>query len=363
MVAIALWVLTTVITRAYAVRQQQLAREWFQRGQADVREGRLDDAVREQQTALYYSHDNFEYRLRLAEALVAEVRTRQGQAYLLALWEEEPGNGMVNLELARLAVQANEVQAALRYFHGAVYGLWQDDPAGNRRAARIELVRFLLGHALAQQAQAELIGVAAGLPPRDVPLMLQVAGLMTQAGDPRRALAEYRDVLALEPDNPDALAGAGKAAFVLQMFPEAGEYLRRAARHSQDPQIATELQQAELVLQMDPYEPRLPAAERERRIRSAFAQAGTRLQQCASRHSIDLDQRPANNPLATDYANWTALQRSVTASNFRRNPEQGDSAMDLVFQIERNTAQACGPGPSADQALMMIAQRHERSMR
>lgn len=250
--AAVLWVATTFATKAYAARQQQLAGQWFERGETDMRAGRLAAAVQELRTALAYSHENFEYRLRLAEALAEQRQTRQAQAHLLALWEEEPGNGTVNLELARLAARSNEVADAQRFYHGAIYGIWQDDPARRRREARIDLIEFLLRHRQNQQAQSELIGLAADLPP-DPALLLRVAALLMKAGEYRRAIEEYRQVLKLEPGNPEALAGAGEGSFALQMYPEARDYLRRAvAEHNQDPQVVSQLQSADLVLQMDP---------------------------------------------------------------------------------------------------------------
>ncbi|MGB9105142.1 MAG: tetratricopeptide repeat protein [Terriglobales bacterium] len=360
-VAAALWAGTTFVTAAYAARQQRLAHQWFNRGEADVRAGRLDDATSALRTALAYSPDNFEYRLKLAEALAAEDHTRQAQAYLRALWDEEPGNGTVNLELARLAAQAHDSADALRFYHGAIYGVWQDNPAQRRREARIELVNFLLAQRQIQQAQSELIALAADLP-RDPALLLGVAGLMIKAGDYHRALEEYREVLALDPNNVEALGGAGLAAFALQMYPEARDLLRRAvAAGSHDPQVAAQLQTAELVLHMDPFRPRLPASERARRIMSAVTQAGNRLQQCASARAIALDQPGENKPLPADYADWMALKPNMKEATLRRDLEQGAAAMDLVFRIERDTAQVCGPGLPADQALVLIAQRHNGS--
>jgi tetratricopeptide (TPR) repeat protein len=326
-----------------------------------MRAGRLEQAVRELQTALTYSHDNFQYRLQLAEALAAEGHSRQAEAYLRALWEEEPGNGIVNLELARLAAQANDVSGALRFYHGAIYGIWQDDPARRRLDTRVELVKFLLAHRQNQQALSELIAVSADLP-RDPALMLRVARLMMKAGDARRALQEYREVLALDPQNPDALAGAGRAAFSLQLYDEARDYLRHAiAANAQDPQLSALLQTAELVMQMDPYQPRLSAAGRAARIISAFAQAGDRLQLCNSAHAIAPAQPVGNDPLVTDYANWTALKPKINERKLRSNPELGDAAMDLVFRIERDATKVCGPPSPADQALILIAQRREGS--
>jgi len=362
-IAVALWVVATLVTRAYAGHQQQLADEWFHRGQSSLAAGHLDQAVRDLHTALSYSHDNFDYRLQLADALSAGGHTREARAYLQALWDEDPGNGVVNLQLARLAVRTGDTATAIRFFRGAAFGVWQDDPVENRRAARIELVSFLLAHNLAQQAQSELIGIAAGLAPRDTAGMLQVADLMMQAGDLRRALFEYQTVVALDPKNTAALSGAGKAAFNLQMYSEAREYLQRArSSRATDPQVSAELDQAERILQMDPYERGLSAAERERRIVAAFHAAGARLNQCAASRNVDLNTPSATGPLPADYSDLKRTQRSVTAANLRRNPEQGDAAMDLVFRIEHDTNLVCGPGDSTDQALVLVAQRRGRSI-
>ena len=360
-IAVALWVVATLVTRAYAAHQQQLADEWFKRGQSDLMAGRLDQAVRDLHTALSYSHDNFDYRLKLTDALSAGGHTREARAYLLAMWDEDPGNGLVNLQLARQAAQAGDTPGAIRYFRGAAFGVWQDDPVENRRSARIELVHFLLAHNLTQQAQSELIGVAANLSPSETTDMLQVGDLMMKAGDPRRALTEYQNVLSLGRKNTDAVVGAGKAAFALQMYPEARDLLRRAkAAGATDPQVSTELDQAELVLEMDPYERGISAAERERRIVAAFNAAGTRLNQCAASRNVDLSNSSTTGPLSADNSDFKQIERSVTSANLRRNPEQGDAAMDLVFRIERDTTAACGPGDRTDQALSLIAQRAGR---
>jgi tetratricopeptide (TPR) repeat protein len=356
-IASALWMVTYLSTQAYAARQQQLARQWFDRGAREMRAGRLDQAVLDFRTALAYSHDNFSYRLRLAEALAGEGHTRQAQAYLLALWEEEPGNGTVNLELARLAERSNDVSSALRFFHGAIYGLWQDDPAGHRREARIELIEFLLKHNQAQQAQSELIALAADLPPNPE-LLLRVADLMRQAGDYQRALDEYGRALALAPRDPRALAGAGEVAFELRRYEDARRYLQEAvAEHTQEPHAASDLAVAELVLGMDPYRPHLSASERARRIVRAFGKGEERLQQCASAHSIRLDS--GDSPLAADYAELQKRKRDITPRKLQRNPEGGEAAMDLVFRIERDTERVCGQGSASDQALLLISQQRE----
>lgn len=355
----ALWTITYFVTRAYAARQGHLAREWFQRGQADLRDRRLEQAVKAFQTAIVYSPDNFAYRLHLAQALVADQRFRQAEAYLLALWAEAPDNGTVNLELARLAALRGAFADAVRYYHGAVYGFWNQDPAGRRRQAHLELVQYLLQHQATQQAESELIALAADLP-RDPAWMVRVGDLFQAAGEYDRALLEYNNALALDPRHPAALADAGQAAFQLGRYEEALGYLRRAGAVSpRDKQSAELLRTAELVLQMDPFVRRLGANERSRRVLRNLEQARSRLESCAHDHGLAPDVSPPQTRLQSDYAQLLALRRRLSAAALRRQPELADSAMDLVFRAERDAVQPCGAARGPDLALLLIARRHE----
>ena len=101
-------------------------------------------------------------RLHLAQALMAADRGPEARAHLLTLWANQPGNGPVNLELARLAATEGDMTTALRHYHNAIEGAWDEAPEDRRRHARLELARFLvdLKHAT-PQAQAELIAPAA----------------------------------------------------------------------------------------------------------------------------------------------------------------------------------------------------------
>src|SRR4051794_32397104 len=92
---------TYFITKSYGRRQDSLARHWLQQGENDLRSNPAK-AVADYRTALLYSHDDPAYRLRLAQALAADGHTSQAIAYFLNLLDEQPGNGLYNLELARL---------------------------------------------------------------------------------------------------------------------------------------------------------------------------------------------------------------------------------------------------------------------
>lgn len=373
-IAVALWMITYFLTHAYIARQDHLARDWFRRGESDLQAQRLDSAVSEFRNALAYSHDNFAYRLRLAQALLAAHQWRPAQAHLLALWDQEPGNGTVNRELARLAAARGDFQGAVRYYHGAIYGLWDQNPVQQRREAHMELVQFLLQHKATQQAEPELIALAADLP-RDPALLARVGALFREAGLYERALREYQVALALVPRDAAALAGAGEAAFQLGRYDQARSFLHRAvAANPKDAESDELLRTSELVLELDPFARRLSTEERSRRVARALQQARSRVEQCAEKSGLALNAAPAQAqpagqrgvtpplspaPLQPDYSDLLQLEKQFSSRELRRNPDLADTAMDLVFRAERDAAQQCGAPTGADSALLLLARQRE----
>lgn len=117
---IVLFAVTGFAARSFHAKEKFVAQDWFTRGENDLRAGHAEAAVEDLRTALVYSRDNPLYELRLAQALAAGGQLDQAWAYLVSLWEREPGSGIVNLELARLAVRTQSLADALRYFHGAI---------------------------------------------------------------------------------------------------------------------------------------------------------------------------------------------------------------------------------------------------
>lgn len=156
------------------------------------------------------------------------MRSRQpALAYLTNLWEREPENGFVNLELARIAAQRGETDQAIRFYHNAVYAVWPTDQEGTRRDARLELIELLLRIKDQGQAQGELIALAESVGPDPV-LQERIGGLFLRAEDYIHALAAFDSVLKSDRHNVPALAGAGDAAFELGQYPLAQRYLQAA---------------------------------------------------------------------------------------------------------------------------------------
>jgi len=161
--AVIFFLITSGLARVYRAQREALGTRWFTRGVAELNAKKYDAAVTDFRAALLYSRDNYAYQLNLAEALIGAKRTGQASAYLLNLWDREPEDGLVNLELARIASAQGQVQLAVRYYHDAVYAAWHSDEEWKRRDARLELIELLLGTKAQPQAQAELIALAANV--------------------------------------------------------------------------------------------------------------------------------------------------------------------------------------------------------
>jgi predicted Zn-dependent protease len=140
LLAVVFFLAVTALSHIYQAQQESLGNRWFLRGAADLKQGHFESAVTEFRSALLYSRDSYAYQLDLAEALIGLKRTAEAQAYFINLWDREPENGLVNLELARIAAQKGETEQALRYYHNAIYATWPGDQQVQRRDTRVELI-------------------------------------------------------------------------------------------------------------------------------------------------------------------------------------------------------------------------------
>jgi len=352
--AVVLFLAVTGLSRLYHAQQESLGNRWFTRGMADLKQRRFDRAVIEFRAALVYSRDNYSYQLNLAEALLGQKRTSEAYAYLITLWDQQPENGVVNLELARIAAQENETEQTLRYYHNAIYATWPDNEEAERRDTRLELIEYLLRIKAKAQAQSELIALTANLGD-DPALQAQAGDLFVRAQDYEHALAAYRVSLKSDRHRATALAGAGLAAFELGRYPLAYKYLQAAvASNPGDIQSADRLKTTELVLQMDPFQRQISVAQRNRIVVAAFATAGARLKACEASGSPS-----AAEPTLAE--SWKKMKPHISTTGLLRNPDRAEAAMELVFNIERNTSATCGSPAGADQALLLIAKLHEGS--
>jgi tetratricopeptide (TPR) repeat protein len=349
---------TGLAVKAYHTKLTQLARQWYKSGEVHLSSGRADKAINDFRTALVYSGDEDKYQLRLAQALIAAKRDDEAHAYLLNVWQDEPEDAMVNLELGRLAARHGKIEDVLRYYHQAIYGNWDSDPAKSRLTTQFELYRFLAQHDRRSEAQSELIAIAGDLPP-DPALHSEVGNYFLEAKDYDRALREYRQALTLQPRNTAALRGSGRAYFAKGDYAAARSFLERALRRNRrDEESAKLLELANLVLATDPYEHRLSSAERSRRVFAAFGEAFARLENCALRRGDFANSMQPQNDFDTIYARAVSMRSQLSRKRLERDPDLANSVMDIVVEAENVTTSYCGPPKLLDRAILLAAARH-----
>lgn len=351
------FLLVAGISRVFFAQQEELAKRWSTRGVSDLNAGNYIAAIPEFRTALLYSRDDFNFRLGLAQALMGLHRTPEADSYLVTLRAEHPENGLVNLELARIAAQRGDTTQALRFYHTAIYATWPGDEEKQEQEARFELVGYLLKINAKAQAESELISLAAFLG-NNSSQQARLGSLFASLQDNEHALSAFRRSLVADPHNPDALRGAGLSAFALGRYRLAVRYLQQALPLTPDsPQIREQLQIASLVQQLDPFQPQLHITQTYGKAVAAFAAAGQRLQACPVAGSY----AAPDNPTQDLSAEWKSLKPRVTESGLRANPDLVNTAMNLVFTIERQANDWCGKPTPTDSALLLIADLREGS--
>lgn len=364
-----------LVTR-FNANQQARGRKLYNQGLADQNAGDLNAAVDDFRAALTGDPSNSLYQLSLGRALRDTGDPRrldEAEAYLRDLWQRTPEDGTINLALARVAARRGSIEDALRYYHNAMYGVWNSEADSYRQKARLELIDFLLQKNARVAAQPELMALAAGLPPNST-MHLQTAKLFEQDEDYRGAFSEYEQALRTNREDAPAMAGAGEAAYHLGKYRTAEKYLRMAVNFNpQDENSRGLLDSASLILESDPFVRRISDAERDRRIKEAWVTAGERLKACgqtkgdsaeSSPMQKSLTQRPTTPPAPTNSLaaldpQWEEMNPKVPRLRAFGETDLPDAIMDLVFQIEQQTAAECGEPQGADLALLLLSRNRD----
>jgi tetratricopeptide (TPR) repeat protein len=341
-------------TRAVAANNREQtfrdAEAWFARGQQLMAAGRVEDAIASLRRASVRNRYERKYALALARALSQKGDTEAARAALLTLREASPEDAEVNLALARLASQRQDVTEALRFYHNTLYAPWSADAAEERREVRFELIDFLLRHDQGGRALSELLAASADLPDQ-ADAHIRVGQLFARAGDGRHALDQYERALHLAPTNRLALAGAGTSAFSLGDFQLAGGYLHRVPDDMDDVTRTREV--VDLVLSSDPLARRVGSVERRRRVAASMDYLDERLAAC----------RPAGPAMEQPHSPATLEQEAASLRERLKasTPLEQDAieaSVDLFGRIEQYVSKTCPPPTARDQALTLIARTH-----
>lgn len=185
---------TTLLFRSFEAHRQDLANQAAARGVVALQAGRSAEAVEDFRSSLEYRRGDRDTQLALARALAADGKVDQAESYFLNLWQAQPGNGQINLELARVKRKQGKLLDAIQYYRAAVFGTWSGDAPKRRRDIRLELSAYLLEKGQPRAARAELL-IASGNNP-DAATQFRIAELLEKAGDAGDALTDYRNAAA-----------------------------------------------------------------------------------------------------------------------------------------------------------------------
>jgi tetratricopeptide (TPR) repeat protein len=338
-----------LLTRAVAASNRQTnlrdAADWYATGQARLGAGDPDSAIAAFRRATVKNPEERQYVLALAQAQAGRRLYDDARRVLLSLREASPEDAEINLQLARLSAERQDVTEAIRYFHNALYSPGIGAQPDERRRVRLELVRFLMAHDQTSRAMSELL-ISSVDAPDTARAHIELARLLAQTGDSRHAAEQFASALRLEPDNGDALAGAGETAFRLGDYATARQYLRRAPA---EVNITALRDVADLVIVADPLAAHIPSAERQRRLLTAFRYVGQRLDTCVA-------ARPQADAIAVQHE-AESFSRKLKPPSIRES-ETIDTGAELVFRISRIATQSCPPATAMDRALDLIAKLH-----
>lgn len=358
-IAILLFFITLFLFHSFSVHRQELAQRWLQRGEKALHSNQPLAAIDALRSALAYAPDDENLQIELAEALAAAGRTEEAVAYFNALLESRPGNGMINLQLARLAAKEGDETASLNYYQAALDGKWEGDGYVRRREVRLELAHYLINRRHFDRARNQLL-IAAGNAPDDVSVELTVAGMLESAQDPANALRLYQKALQHRPSRLEALEGASRAAYALNRFLQAKEYLERTLNHAdfekQPDEVRAQyrnmLSDADHILLLYPG-PELSVRARAERILVNRTIAQSRLMECLGTKST---VPPALQTLAP---RWQEMPSRLRLTQLEQDPELEQRIMQLVYQTEQLTSQQCGAPTGNDALLLKMSQAPE----
>jgi tetratricopeptide (TPR) repeat protein len=367
-ITILLAVATHFLFKSYSDHREELANRWFSRGKSALDRQQPNVAIDDFRSALLYAPPASERQMEiaLASALASAGRIQEATAYFNTLREAEPGNGEINLQLARLAARAGNEDLAKQDFHAAIYGNWEGDGYIRRRETRLELVRYLISRGSFDQARSELLVASGNAPSSDLEVQLKIAGLLVESHFPVDALELYRQLLAQHPEDFTALQGAADTSYGIGDYAAAYRYLQKSLTVPSYVHRSTELRQMDQdqlhrigrILVLDPSTATSTNMLATRLINDREI-ARQRVNAClVTKGGAPVGGQPGSTPdatgsgLATISARWNAEPDHLTVADLANDPVAQENERKLIYDTELATAKACG-SPTGDDAILL----------
>jgi tetratricopeptide (TPR) repeat protein len=367
---------TRLVVGQYNQKRRELASEYYAAGLVAMDAQHPAEAAEALESALIYSHGNFQYQLKLTDALLASGATSAAVAQLHSFLDQRPGDAQVCLKLARLEARRHHVDGAVRYYLAAIDGEWPEhtDPFPQRIAVRFESAEYLVEQGRQADAEGALQALAAVLPVA-WPEQGKLGDLFLRNGDAGRALKVYQVELELDQDDEAALLGAAKASMAVS-YTGARRYLREVKPQNEETRAL--LAQVDRMESLDPFAPKATGKDRTARTMAVFRIATERLGRCGGAGNAALPAAGAG-PAAGAEAGNAALPAAgagpaagaTAKSGLRKWAEQLapmmnqrklrgrddviESTMRFAFQAEMAAEKDCGEATPDDQALLLLA--------
>ncbi len=359
-----LFAVTLFLFRSFSAHRADLAEEAGDAGKAALSEHRPHDAIASLREALSYAPNQRDYQLLLAQALGEDGRIEEANNYFLNLRESQPGDGFINLQLARLARERKQKQQAVDFYRAAIFGDWKGEGDVHRRAVRLELADYLIDQKDMQEAQSELAIAASNARSNpDATLDVTFGDAFLRAGDNANALRLYQKAMTDSPRNPVAYEKAGHIAYRQGDFAHAADWLEQALRESggnpgsaADPEgdTATLQKNSERLLALAPGSAttRVERVDRELHNRALAKQ---RLDACVKQSSNQ--KAVPSAALQSLNARWAAAVKTTRIALLSDRTTEAD-LNTLIGDTEILTAQICGSPKGDDGLLLLLAQRN-----
>jgi tetratricopeptide (TPR) repeat protein len=351
---------TSLVVSSFREKQNTLAAEYYAAGNRAMEAKQPAEAVDAFETALVYSRNDLQSRLKLTDALLASGATSEALVQLRSFWDQRPQDSLVNLKLARLEAQHKHGDDALRYYQNAIAGVWPEgsDPILQRIEVRFESAEYLVRQGRQQEAETALQGLAIVLPASS-PEQGKLADLFLRNGDPGRALTAYQAQLKVNKNDAVAIQGAAQASFAAGSYTTAMRYLEELKPETTDSRALRE--KLERMEALDPFARSATGRVRTERTMAAFRIAVERLAGCGVpfARAMTRDQKPVN---AKDPAQWSGfakwaeqLSPMMSERKLRGRDDVIESTMRFAFQAELAAQKGCGDPKLNDEALLLLA--------